>query len=255
MQTPIRLENIHKAFKNGREQVLRGLNLEIPEGELTFVLGPSGSGKSVLLRHILGLLSPDKGKVWVDGQDISTHRRLDLVRYRQKFGVLFQNAALFDSLTVEENVSFPLAEHTDMTKKEIAREVGETLESVGIAKSSFTKFPNELSGGMKKRVGLARAIIRKPSILLYDEPTTGLDPVSRMKVDELIESMKNRLKLTSVVVSHDMHAALKLADRIAFLSDGKAAFWGTSAELRKSDHPVVRSFLDAEKEAAREFIS
>jgi phospholipid/cholesterol/gamma-HCH transport system ATP-binding protein len=245
-ETAIRLEDVHKSFREGRETVLRGISMEFPTGELTYILGSSGAGKSVLLKHILGLLRPDAGNVWVAGKNMATLRGAELAKHRKNFGMLFQNAALFDDMSVFENVAFPLREHTRMSEKEISERVSHALTTLGMT-GGYDKLPNELSGGMRKRVGLARAIIREPSILLYDEPTTGLDPVTRTTVDELIETLKTKLKLTSIVISHDIPSALLLADRIAFLHKGKIIFWGTPEEFRKCDHEAIRAFLNAER--------
>lgn len=243
--TAIELKNLHKSFRSGRDQVLKGINLEFEEGKLTYILGPSGTGKSVMIKHILGLLKPDQGSVLVHGKDMTTLMGYELAAARAVFGMLFQNAALFDDLTVFENVAFPLYEHTKLSDQEIATKVEAALKSLGM-EAGYDKFPNELSGGMRKRVGLARAIIREPSILLYDEPTTGLDPVTRGTVDELIAQLKRDLKLTSLVISHDIPSALALADVIVFLYQGTVAFHGTPDEFRDCDHPEVRKFLNAE---------
>jgi phospholipid/cholesterol/gamma-HCH transport system ATP-binding protein len=184
--------------------------------------------------------------VWVAGKNMATLRGAELAKHRKNFGMLFQNAALFDDMSVFENVAFPLREHTRMSEKEISERVSHALTTLGMT-GGYDKLPNELSGGMRKRVGLARAIIREPSILLYDEPTTGLDPVTRTTVDELIETLKTKLKLTSIVISHDIPSALLLADRIAFLHKGKIIFWGTPEEFRKCDHEAIRAFLNAER--------
>jgi len=242
----IRLENVHKSFRSGRDKVLKGVNLEFPQGELTYILGSSGAGKSVLLKHLLGLLRPDQGHVWVNGKDMTLLKGEELTQQRLLFGMVFQNAALFDDMTVFENVAFPLREHTKMSEQEIVDLVVRTLTLLGMS-GGYDKFPNELSGGMRKRVGLARAVIREPSILLYDEPTTGLDPVTRTTVDELIETMKRELKLTSIVISHDIPSALLLADRIAFLHSGEIIFWGTPSEFRTCSHPAIQKFLQAEQ--------
>lgn len=245
----IRLENIYKSFRGGRDQVLRGVSLEFEEGKLTYILGPSGTGKSVLIKHVLGLLKPDQGEVFVAGKNISKLHGRALAAHRMAFGMLFQNAALFDDKTVFENVAFPLREHTTLEEKEIEFRVKKSLALLGMP-AGFDKFPDELSGGMRKRVGLARAIIREPKILLYDEPTTGLDPITRTTVDELIETLKRELKLTSLVISHDIPSALLLADRIAFLFEGKVIFYGTPSELRKADHEMIQRFLKAEDRTA-----
>jgi len=242
----IRVVDIHKSFRDGKDQVLKGVSIDFPPQKLTYILGPSGTGKSVMIKHILGLLQPDSGQVIVNGKDMSTLKGKELASHRQIFGMLFQNSALFDDMTIFDNVAFPLREHTTLSEAEIKNKVESTLKTLGI-QGGFDKFPNELSGGMKKRVALARAIIREPSILLYDEPTTGLDPVTRITVDDLIATLKKELQLTSIVISHDIPSALSLADQIIFLYQGKVAFKGTAAEFKKSDHPVVQQFLEAEQ--------
>ena len=250
----VRLEKVHKSFRGGRDKVLKGISITFPPGELTYILGSSGAGKSVLLKHVLGILHPDSGEVWVAGKNMSSLKGRELAEHRKHFGMLFQNSALFDDMTVYENVAFPLREHTRMSEEEISAAVKKSLEHLGLGggaggtmKDGYDKFPSELSGGMRKRVALARAIIREPSILLYDEPTTGLDPVTRTTVDDLIAALKSSLRLTSIVISHDIPSALLLADRIAFLHEGEIVFWGTPAEFRKASHPAIRGFLDAER--------
>lgn len=252
LEGSVQVKNIHKSFRRGREHVLRGISIDFPIGKLTYILGSSGAGKSVLLKHILGLLKPDSGEVWVAGKKISELEGPALYKHRKVFGMLFQNAALFDDMTVYENVAFPLREHTTLSEEEIYAKVTKTLSILGMT-TGYDKLPNELSGGMRKRVGLARAIIREPSILLYDEPTTGLDPVTRTTVDELIEQMKRELKLTSIVISHDIPSALLLADYIAFLHQGKIVFWGEPEEFKKSDHTSIKNFLNAERRIAELF--
>ncbi len=248
----VRLENVSKSFRGGLDPVLKGVSIEFPEGKLTYILGSSGAGKSVLLKHILGLLQPDEGSVWVAGRNLQDLNRVELSQLRLKFGMLFQSAALFDDLSVYDNVAFPLREHTSLSEDEILQIVQEKLSILGM-KTGLDKMPNELSGGMKKRVGLARAIIREPSILLYDEPTTGLDPVTRTTVDELIATLKHELKLTSIVISHDLVSALLLADAIAFLYAGKIIFFGTPHEFKVSNEEVIQSFISAERRALRAF--
>ncbi len=245
-QGQVRLVNVFKAFRDGRDVVLNGVNIEFPAGKLTYILGSSGAGKSVTLKHILGLLRPDRGEVWVGGKDMAKLRGRELLEHRKLFGMLFQNSALFDDFTVFENVALPLVEHTNLTKQEIADKVANALQVLGMP-HSHDKYPNEISGGMKKRVALARAIIREPQILLYDEPTTGLDPVTRTTVDDLIATLKRELGLTSIVISHDIPSALLLADQIAFLHQGEIVFWGKPAEFRKAEHPAIRAFLEAEE--------
>lgn len=246
MQGEVRLENVRKSFHDGRDAVLKGLTIAFPPRKLTYILGSSGAGKSVLLKHVLGLLRPDSGSVWVNGKDMSTLAGAELAAHRKVFGMLFQNSALFDDLNIFDNVAFPLREHTDLSEEEIATRVREKLTILGMP-SGHDKFPNELSGGMRKRVGLARAIIREPEILLYDEPTTGLDPVTRTTVDELIETLKRELGLTSIVISHDIPSALLLADEIAFLHQGEIVFFGKPKEFAASPHPAIQGFLAAER--------
>jgi phospholipid/cholesterol/gamma-HCH transport system ATP-binding protein len=242
----IRLVNLHKSFRGGKDRVLKGVTLDFPEGKLTYILGSSGAGKSVTLKHILGLVKPDEGSVWVAGRDMAELEGKELARHRLVFGMLFQNSALFDDMTVYENVAFPLREHTDWSEERIRAAVEKSLRILGMHEG-YDKYPNELSGGMKKRVALARAIIREPSILLYDEPTTGLDPVTRTTVDELIATLKRELRLTSIVISHDLPSALLLADRIAFLHEGRIVFWGTPEEFRVAQHGSIQAFLEAEQ--------
>ena len=250
----IRVEDLHKSFRGGRDHVLQGVNLEFKPGKLTYILGPSGTGKSVTIKHILGLLRPDSGRIFI-GDDETTHMRgRELEAKRALFGMLFQNAALFDDRTVFDNVAFPLYEHTKMKPGEIAERVTKTLAALGMP-DGHDKLPNELSGGMRKRVGLARAIVRQPQALLYDEPTTGLDPVTRTMVDDLIAQLKRDLKLTSIVISHDIPSALQLADHIAFLFGGKVVFYGSPAEFRACSHPAVQNFMTAELRAAKSVMS
>lgn len=245
MDYAIELKNVHKSFRDGRDQILKGVNLYFPRGKLTYILGPSGTGKSVTIKHILGLLSPDQGEVLVLGQDLSKMSHSEITKFREKFGMVFQNAALFDDMTVFENVAFPLREHTHMSEEEIKKTVESMLQTLDM-NGPYDKYPNEISGGMRKRVGIARAMVRKPEILLYDEPTTGLDPHTRVTVDELIEKLKNEFKLTSVVISHDIPSALRLADQIIFLDQGLVAFEGVAEDFVKSKHPAIRRFLDSD---------
>lgn len=248
----IRIEKVCKSFRDGKDQVLKGVSIHFPTGMLTYILGSSGAGKSVLLKHILGLLKPDEGTVWVGDQNLNLLKGRELSKLRLQFGMLFQNSALFDDMTVFENIAFPLREHTSFSEQEIDARIRKTLSILGM-KAGWDKLPNELSGGMRKRVGLARAIIREPSILLYDEPTTGLDPVTRTTVDELIETLKRELKLTSIVISHDLPSALLLADRIAFLHQGEIVFFGTPAEFRQSEVGAIQDFISAERRIVRAF--
>lgn len=244
--TPVRLVNVFKSFRDGRDTILRGVSIDFPPGKLTYILGSSGAGKSVTIKHILGILKPDSGEVWVGDKDMAKIRGKELKDHRKLFGMLFQNSALFDDMTIFENVAFPLREHTSLSEEEIFEKVTKSLTVLGMPEG-YDKFPNEISGGMKKRVALARAIIREPEILLYDEPTTGLDPITRTTVDDLIATLKRELNLTSIVISHDIPSALLIADQIAFLHQGEIVFWGTPAEFRKATHPIVRGFLEAEE--------
>jgi phospholipid/cholesterol/gamma-HCH transport system ATP-binding protein len=232
----IQIENLHKSFDENH--VLRGVNLEIPQGEAAVILGPSGCGKSVLLKHIIGLMTPDQGRVVVNGIEISSLSRKDLNVARRNFGMLFQSAALFDSMTVYENVSLGLTEHTQLSHAEKQDIVAQKLELVGL-EGTEEMFPSELSGGMRKRVGLARAICLDPAVVLYDEPTTGLDPVIGDTINDLIARLQERLNITSVIVTHDMRSAFKIGDRLAMLSEGRISFVGTPDEMKASNDPIV----------------
>ncbi len=236
----IELINLHKSF--GSLYVLRGVNLTVEKGESMTVIGGSGSGKSVLLKHIIGLLFPDKGRVIIDGQVVNTLDERGLNEMRKKFGMLFQGAALFDSLTVWENVGFGLKQHAKMSDKEIRKVATEKLALVGL-KDVEDKMPAELSGGMKKRVGLARAIAMDPAIILYDEPTTGLDPITADAINDLIVDLKKKLGVTSVAITHDMHSAYKISDRIAMLYKGQILETGTPDEIKNTSNPTVHQFI------------
>jgi len=232
--------DVHKAY--GAKQVLRGVNLKVYRGEVLVILGGSGTGKSVTLRHMLGLEAPDEGRVLVEDEDITDLPEEELYRVRKKFGMLFQSGALFDSMTVFENVAFPLREHTEMAEEEIERAVRERLELVNLPNTEHL-MPVDLSGGMRKRVGLARSIVLDPKMILYDEPTTGLDPITAQKINEMIIDLQSKLNVTSVVVTHDIQSAFSVGDRIAFLNRGVFEWIGTMEEARNSDHPVLRDFL------------
>lgn len=240
----IKLEHLKKHFK--KIEVLRDVNLSVEKGETMVVIGRSGQGKSVILKHIMGLLQPDGGRVLVEGEEISSPNRVDLYRIRKKLGMLFQGAALFDSMTVGDNLAFALREHTDFSEKEIMSIVAEKLEMVGL-RGIEHKMPAELSGGMKKRVGLARVIAMNPQVILYDEPTTGLDPITSDTINDLILDMQSKLKVTSIVVTHDMVSAYKVANRIAMLHDGVVIFVGTSNELKASRDPRVQQFIRGQR--------
>lgn len=241
----IELRDLHKSFND--HYVLRGVSLKIKKGESLVVIGGSGSGKSVLLKHIIGLLKPDKGAVFIDSSDMSLLDEDGLNEIRKKFGMLFQSSALFDSMTVWENVGFGLKRHTHMPDRDIKRIAVEKLRMVGLV-GVENEMPSELSGGMRKRVGLARAIAMKPEILLYDEPTTGLDPIMADAINDLIIKMGKELDVTSVTITHDMKSAYKIADTIAMLYNGVIIATGTSAEIQNSTDPVVRQFVEGRAE-------
>jgi phospholipid/cholesterol/gamma-HCH transport system ATP-binding protein len=237
----IRLTNVTKSFDS--QVVLNKLNLEIPAGKITAVIGPSGEGKSVLLKHMIGLLQPDSGEVVVDGEVISNMRGSSLNRVREKFGMLFQNAALFDSMTVFENVAFPLEEKTRLSPSEIRDRVHESLAHVGL-KGIDKKYPDMLSGGMKKRVGLARALLLNPKIILFDEPTTGLDPIICRAIHQLIKDTHKRFGYTAVVISHEIPEIFDISDYVAMLYKGEIIEMGTPKDIQHSTHPVVRQFIN-----------
>lgn len=237
----IELKNLHKRF--GSLRVLNGLNLEIPKGKITVIIGRSGEGKSVLLKHLMGLMKADSGQVVVEGQSVFDMDDQKLNDFRKNFGMLFQHAALFDSMTVSENISFPLKEHSQLSDFKIKERVNDLISAVGLKKSVLPKYPSELSGGMRKRVGLARAIALKPKILLYDEPTTGLDPVMTDVVDHLILNTQRKLGITSVVISHDIKATFAIADKIAMLHEGKILLEGPPSDFKKTDNQIVQHFL------------
>lgn len=242
----IELRNVSKRF--GRLVVLNDLTLNIPEGQSLVVIGASGTGKSVLLKHIVGLLKPDKGEVWFDGKRVDNLPERELAPIRSQFGFLFQMGALFDSMTVEQNVAFPLTEHTTKTRGEIEKIALQKLAMVGLPDVG-KKMPAQLSGGQRKRVALARAIAMDPRVILYDEPTTGLDPIRSDVINELILKLKREMSVTSIVVTHDMHSALKVGDRVVMLKDGKIIFDGTPDEVRQSDNPIVERFVKGEASA------
>lgn len=236
----IRIVDLHKYF--GETRALRGVNLEIEKGETMVIIGQSGSGKSVLLKHLVGILKPDRGEIYVDGEEITHLKEDELQRITRKFGMLFQGAALFDSLTVGQNVSFGLERYTDSSPEKIQELVAESLAKVGL-RGIENLMPHELSGGMKKRVGLARAIAYRPEIILYDEPSTGIDPIRADAINELINLMKEELKVTSVVITHDMVSSYKVADRVAMLYEGRIIMTGTPGEIKNSENQVVQQFI------------
>ncbi len=236
----IKLVGVEKTL--GGQPVLRGVDLDIPAGKLTTIIGGSGGGKSVLLKHVIGLMQPDRGEVWVDGIEISRLKGRALNDVRKKFAMLFQGAALFDSLTVFENVAFPLREKLRLAETEVARRVEEKLEQVGLSGMGH-KFPAELSGGMKKRVGLARALVMEPEIILFDEPTTGLDPLMANTIHDLIVGMHRTFGFTAVMVSHEIPEIFSISDWVAMLKDGKIAAMAPSADFQKTTDPAVREFI------------
>ncbi|MCD5402159.1 ABC transporter ATP-binding protein [candidate division NPL-UPA2 bacterium] len=236
----ISIRNLKKSF--GDNRVLDGVDLEVNPGETMVVIGPSGCGKSVLLKHIMGILKPDEGEIIIYDKDITLLKERELNEMRKKFGMLFQGAALFDSLSVEENVGFGLREHTNLSEREIKEIVQEKLRMVGLGDIAGLK-PAELSGGMRKRVGLARAIAMGPEIVFYDEPTTGVDPIMGDIINNLILELHNRLSITSVAVTHDMNSAYKIADRMAMLYEGRIIEIGSVEAIKNTQNPVVRQFI------------
>jgi phospholipid/cholesterol/gamma-HCH transport system ATP-binding protein len=245
----IELKDIHKAF--GPKQVLRGLTLDVEEGETVSLVGFSGAGKSVALKHINGLLRPDRGTVFVDGQEVPKLPRLDLYRLRLDIGYVFQFAALFDSMTVAENILMGLRKKGGMSEREMRSRIGESLALVDLG-GFEERLPAELSGGQRKRAGLARAIAYRPKYLLYDEPTSGLDPVTTTVIDQLIMRMKEELGVTSLVITHDMKSAYSISDRIAMLYQGRVVEVGTPDEIRNSTNEVVRSFVEGRPDLAHD---
>lgn len=236
----IKIRNVYRSF--GENEVLKGINLSINKGETFLIIGRSGAGKTVLLKNIIGLLRPDCGTISIDGVEITQLTKSKLEKVRLQFGLVFQGSALFDFLTIEENVGFFLYQHTDLKKSEIRKKVTETLALVGL-EGIEDLYPYELSGGMKKRVAIARAIIYNPKILIYDEPTTGIDPIAVDKIVSLIDDLHKRLAVTSLVVTHDLEVGLKLADRLAFLLGGKIIFEGDKKDLEKSKDKRLIQFL------------
>lgn len=237
----IRYRNLHKSFDG--TSVLTGVELDIRRGQTVVVMGASGSGKSVLLRHTIGLHYPDSGEVWVDGKEITRFDDEQLIETRKKVGMLFQASALFDSMTVADNVAYALREHTDKDESEIRERVREVLALVELDDIE-QQMPASLSGGMRKRVALARAVALAPQAILYDEPTTGLDPITANSINRLIRNLQSQLNVTSVVVTHDIHSAFTVGDRIAFLYEGQIHFDGTVEEARSCREPVLRNFLE-----------
>ena len=240
----IRVRNLNKTF--GPQHVLRGVDLDIERGKTNIIIGGSGQGKSVLMKHLMGLLKPDKGHIYVDGVDLVPMGDVELGRMRRKFGMVFQYAALFDSMNVVENIAFPLLERYSLSREEVMERVRDLLRRLDLADvpGIEQKFPAELSGGQRKRVGLARALIDRPEILLYDEPTTGLDPIATKNVDEMIRHAADQFNVTSVVISHDMASTFRIGDRISMLYSGKILVTGTRDEVLASHEPALREFVE-----------
>jgi len=247
----LELRGLYKSF--GEQVIFQGLDLAIDRGRTTVIIGCSGTGKSVLLKHMIGLIKPDAGQVLLGGRDITRFNDRQLNEIRKRFGMLFQDAALFDSMTVGENVAFPLKEHSKLKPAQIEEKVEEKLALVGLSGSQY-KMPSQLSGGMRKRVGLARAIALEPEIILYDEPTTGLDPLMTDAINRLIKDTQARLGVTAVVISHDMEGAFKVAHKIAMLYQGKIYAQGAPEEMRDSNDPVVRQFIEGRSEGPIEVL-
>ena len=241
----IEVHGVHKSF--GNNHVLRGIDLNVKHGESMVVIGGSGSGKSVLIKCIIGILKPEQGKIYVAGQEIVSLKEKGLYETRKKFGMLFQAGALFDSMKVWENVGFALLQHTNLSKEEVKKTAIEKLNLLGLYHIEDL-MPSELSGGMRKRVGLARAIAIEPEILLYDEPTTGLDPIRADSINELIVEMREKIKVTSITITHDMVSAYKIGDRIAMLYQGKITEAGTPDEIKNSTNAIVQQFIQGKAE-------
>ena len=236
----IEIRNLKKSF--GDNHVLRGVDLDIEEGSITCIIGPSGCGKSVLIKHIIGLLKPDGGSILVEGEDITKMGERELTKVRKKFGMLFQHSALFDSMTVLENVMFPLIEHSNLPRKKMKEIAIQRLEQLGLY-AAENLYPAELSGGMKKRVGLARATVLNPKIVIYDEPMTGLDPIMCENVEDMILSAQKVLGVTSIVISHDMASTFRMATKIAMLHEGKIIVEGNPEQVKRTRNPVARRFI------------
>lgn len=240
MTKVIEIKNLKKKF--GQKEILTGVYLDIHKGETLVIVGRSGCGKSVLLKHIIGLIKPDEGEILIEGRDIVKMSQKEIYKIRNKFGFQFQGSALFDSMNVEENVGLALKENTDMSADEIRKIVSEKLEIVGLPGTQKV-MPADLSGGMKKRVALARSLSTNPEIILYDEPTTGLDPIMSDNIDELIKELSERLKVTSIVVTHDIFSAYDVADKVAMMNNGVIYFVGTPSEFVNSEDVIIREFL------------
>lgn len=242
-QIMIEIRDLHKSF--GNKQVLAGVELEVKKGETMVVIGQSGAGKSVLLKLIIGIMKPDRGEIYVDGTEITRLNEEERLRLNRKFGMVFQGAALFDSMTVAENVAFGLERHLKLEADQIRKIVRESLELVGL-RGVENLMPHQLSGGMKKRVGLARAIAYRPEIMLYDEPSTGIDPIRADAINEMINKFKKEMGITSIVITHDMASAYRVADRMAMLYGGRIVEVGTPEEIRRSAKAIVQQFIRGE---------
>ncbi len=243
MEYAIRIKNLWKSF--GDKKVLKGVDLDIAKGKTTVILGLSGGGKSTIVKHIVRLLKPDSGEVWVEGVDMARADEKEVFKVRKQVGFLFQSGALFDSMNVYENVSFPLREHTKLTESEIRHKVEQRLKMVGLDPADVMHlYPDELSGGMRKRVGLARSTVLDPHIILYDEPTSGLDPITSDLISRLIKKTQEELQVTSVLISHDIKESFKVGDFFAFLYDGKIVEFGDKEYFQNSRNPYLRQFLE-----------
>lgn len=239
----LEFKNVKKQF--GTHEVLKGVDFEVEDGETLVIVGPSGTGKSVSLKHMVGLLRPTSGDILFQGKSILDLKGKDMVNHRRNFGMLFQSGALLAWLTVEQNIALPLVEQRKLSMKEIEKKVRHSIELLGL-EGSETKRPSEISGGMKKRVGLARAIVMEPKVVLYDEPTSGLDPVMSRHIDEMIKDMQKEFGITSIVVTHDLHSAFSIGDRVAMLNKGKIIEIGAPEEFVKSEEPFVQEFIKAQ---------
>jgi phospholipid/cholesterol/gamma-HCH transport system ATP-binding protein len=248
----IRVVDLHKRFRPDLPEALRGVTVDFERGKVNVVIGGSGQGKSVLLKHIIGLIHPTSGHVYVDGTDIHALGAAEIAVFRRKFGMVFQSAALFDSLDVEENCAFPLVEHTQLTRAEMHDRVMDKLRVLGL-EGAEKKFPAELSGGMRKRVGLVRALILEPEIVLYDEPTTGLDPLATENVDNMITEVAEKFHVTSVVISHDMASVFRIADRVAMIQAGQIVFDGTLDDVKRSTNEYLHRFVTTSGVAAAQW--
>ncbi|MCX5808711.1 MAG: ABC transporter ATP-binding protein [Proteobacteria bacterium] len=240
----IRIVDLQKSF--GEQRVLDGINLEVEAGKITVIIGKSGGGKSVLLKNVIGLIKPDSGEIWIDGVETTSLSERDMNNIRMKFGMLFQEAALFDSMDLFDNVAFPLREHTKMSENEITSTVEERLKQVGLTGFS-EKMPSELSGGMRKRVGLARALVLDPEIILFDEPTSALDPIISLTILDLIKQTQTYFKKTYLVISHDILGMFRIADKVAMLYNGKIIEYGTPHDIKRSTNEATKEFLNATK--------